>query len=60
MFHRPPHKLQKFISLLKSEYFTDALGNWQSRAKEVYRSTALQAAHARFCRILGSTKSDDD
>ena len=42
------------------EHFTDALGNWRSRAKEVYRHSALQEAHAEFCQHLGELEHSDD
>ena len=32
------------------EYFTDMGGNWKSRAKEIYRTTASQAAHVQFAK----------
>ena len=41
------------------EYFTDTLGDWKSRAKELYRTTARQAAHVEFCRLLGNGKQKE-
>ena len=35
------------------DYFTDTLGNWHSRAREVYRRTARIDAQKRFCAQLG-------
>ena len=41
------------------EHFTNLLGNWKSRAKELYRKTTYCRAHERFCKDLGHAPAEE-